>query len=163
MNEDKKHKHDGATQNLNFHFGSVTVNGPMFDIHDNQNVYINAEGMGKKEPSHQGRKDEYLFTSKDSSKDEFLTREKASEFLAYLKENGLEDTAVNTSKKNKVNQAFAYFYKLCMRDGLVPREPNSAACIRFLKEDCDMSFSVQESSCEAFLRTFLAEQLEKRR
>ena len=145
-----------------FH-GNVTFNGPMYDIHDNQNVYINDERMGKNEPSKQGRKDEYLFVNNDRSKNEFLTREKASEFLAYLKENGLEDTAVNTSKKNKVNQAFAYFYKLCMRDGLVPREPNSAACIRFLKEDCDMSFSVQESSCEAFLRTFLAEHSEKRR
>ena len=53
MSEDKK-KQEGTTQTLNFQFGSVTVNGPMFDIHDNENVYINAEGRSSS--SEQGRK-----------------------------------------------------------------------------------------------------------
>lgn len=145
-----------------FH-GNVTFNGPMYDIHDNQNVYINDERMGKNEPSKQGRKDEYLFASNDMSKDTVLTSEKVSEFVAYLKEKGIEGIAVSTSKKNEVNLAFANFYKLWMHEGLVSRVPNSAACIRFLKEDCALSFSVQESSCEAFLRTYLPEQIEKKR
>lgn len=144
-----------------FH-GNVTFNGPMYDIHDNQNVYINDERMGKDEPSKQGRKDEYLFVNNDWSKNELLTKEKSSEFMAYLNENGIEGIAVSTSKKNVVNKAMAYFYKRWLKEGLVSRVPNSAACIRFLKEDCALSFSVKESSCEAFLRTYLPEQIEKK-
>ena len=162
MNEDKKHRHDGTTQNLNFHFGSVTVNGPMFDIHDNENVYINGERMGKREPAPHGRKDEFLFSGKDGNKDEALTREKAHEFVAYLKENDLEGIAVNTSKKNEVNQTLAYFYKLWIHEGFVPRVPNSAACMRFLKEECGVSISVQESSYETFLRNYISESLSRK-
>ena len=144
-----------------FH-GNVTFNGPMYDIHDNQNVYINDERMGKNEPSKQGRKDEYLFVNNDRSKNELLTKEKSSEFMTYLNENGFEGIAVSTSKKNAVNNALVYFYKRWLRERLVSRVPNSAACIRFLKEDCGLPFSVQESSCEAFLRTYLPEQIEKK-
>ncbi len=36
--------------------GAITVNGPMFDIHDNKNVYINNE---KKEEGRGGKEDPY--------------------------------------------------------------------------------------------------------
>lgn len=67
--------------------GAITVNGPMFDIHDNQNVHIHANGEKKEVPLTQSDKDikavlEELLRTKDDKR-EFFFRNKKQWWAVY--------------------------------------------------------------------------------
>lgn len=148
-----------GVQSLNINMWGVVFNvsGSMFDIHDNENVYINTDRIGKSESSRQGRKDEYLFANADTSKNETLTMDKASEFLKFLDENNSGGINIDTSKKNGVNKSFVHLYKKWIKEGLVSKVPNASACLRFLKDDCNLGFSCREKSYETFIRSYISE------
>lgn len=142
MSEDKK-KQEGTTQTLNFQFGSVTVNGPMFDIHDNENVYINAEGRSSS--SEQGRKTPPEPEKKGEGKrgqKKILFRSEHEQahwsqvFLDFLKEHNRASDELTTSASAFVNRALACFHKEWEKRGLLNDSAYYKAPTLFLIEDC---------------------------
>jgi hypothetical protein len=162
MSEDKK-KQEGTTQTLNFQFGSVTVNGPMFDIHDNENVYINAEGRSSS--SEQGRKTppepEKNGEGKRGQK-KLLFRSEHDQahwsqvFLDFLKEHNRASEQLTTSPDAYVNRALACFHKQWKKKGLLNDSAYDKAPSLFLFEDCAFS-GVAERTYSNKVKEILAE------
>lgn len=102
-------------------------------------------------PRSGGRRKESLFKSKSGGKNEELTKAKASDFTNYLKEQGLIDTVIDTSRENEVNKAFVNFYIKWIAEENIAPQPNGNACFRFLKEDCALEMASNESG---YIKTY---------
>ena len=142
MSEDKK-KQEGTTQTLNFQFGSVTVNGPMFDIHDNENVYINGEGRSSS--SEQGRKTPPEPKKKGEGKrrqKSLLFRSEQEQahwsqvFLDFLTKHNRSSEELTSSADAYVNRALACFHKQWKKRGLLNDSAYDKVPTLFLVDDC---------------------------
>ena len=98
-----------------------------------------------------GRKPESLFKARNGGKDEVKTKAKATDFINHLKEQGLIDTIIDTSRENEVNKAFVLFYKKWINEDNIPSQPNGNACFRFLKEDCALQMASNDVS---YMKTY---------
>lgn len=86
-----------------------------------------------------GRKPEPLFSDKNTN-----TQKQANIFVCFLKKHNQSNKEIDTSVNNYINRAFAAFYRKWMKDNIVSKNPNGNACYRFLKEECELAFKVDD-------------------
>lgn len=84
-----------------------------------------------------GRRKQDLFVTPDGSKDEALTREKATEFRTFLSRHHWATLPLTASKESPVTKAIFAFLKKWKQEGLVEKDySNGGGIFRFLHEDC---------------------------
>jgi ABC-type multidrug transport system ATPase subunit len=84
-------------------------------------------------------------------KDEERTKMMASVFSNYLKEQGLSDTIIDTSRGNEINKIFVRFYRKMVKSENIESQPNGSACFRFLTEDCGLKIAPNMKTYGTFI------------
>lgn len=79
-------------------------------------------------------------------------------FVIFLKQAHRYSTEVDTSESNYVNKAFRAFYTIVNKSS---GKINGNACYNFIKDNCQLNFSVQPKSYSEFLRQFLFKDIDK--
>lgn len=79
-------------------------------------------------------------------------------FVSFLKKAHRYSTEVDTSESNYVNKAFRVFYTIVNKSS---GKFNGNACYNFIKDNCQLNFSVQPKSYSEFLRKFLSKDIDR--
>jgi hypothetical protein len=108
-------------------------------------------GMKSSNPRRGGRRPEFLFKNRIGKKDEERTKMMASVFSNYLKEQGLSDTIIDTSRGNEINKIFVRFYRKMVKSENIESQPNGSACFRFLTEDCGLKIAPNMKTYGTFI------------
>lgn len=136
-------------QNITTQINIGTVQGNYFQHVEN----VNIGSPTKEEPpaKGEGRKKEPLFADVGTQQKE------AKRFVAFLKKEGIDKMVLDCKDGNSVNRAFVAYYRYLSKKHKLPVQPNAAACYRFLKDDCNRTFSVGDKSYISFIRDMITD------
>lgn len=144
---------------FNFNAPHVTFN----DIHDNNNCTIitgKAQDISddiERESASKGAPYRYLFCVDGDDKIENAEVKKAQiiNFLNYLKNYNLLKTEISSSKEDEILKAVVCFVHLWGKKKYTLSSPSVPAITRFLKQDCQLTFSVDEQTAINVLRSMI--------
>lgn len=147
--------------NRTFNFNAP---GTVFnDIHDNNNCTIitgKAQDISddiERESASKGAPYRYLFCVEGDDKIENVEVKKAqiANFQNYLKNFNLLNTDISASKENEILKAVVCFVHLWGKKKYTLSSPSVPAITRFLKQDCQLTFSVDEQTAINVLRSMM--------
>ena len=94
-------------------------------------------------------------------KDEEQDEKEAVRFVKFLKKEGIESVKVDAKVDNIVNRVFVAYYHYWRKKGVLPVQPNAAACFRFLKNNCNRTFEVVDKTYITFIRKMISDTQEE--
>ena len=105
------------------------------------------EATTASKPSRRGPSKKFLFTSKDSNKEDEATRGREKERLCrYLSDHKLGNRHLTCDKKDTLNKVVTCFLREWRERGLIAEKPSGGAIFRFLTEVCGLTSEVTLAS-----------------
>ena len=141
--EDKKDIQQAAVQNVQNIYGTqININR----IEGNYIEHVDTLIIGRiPEEKKEGRKE---YTVETLFGDAEINRKEAEKFGLFLAKQGWAGISLNSGMTNPVNKAFVALYRY--RE--LSEQPNGDACYRFLKDDCGLTFTVNQKTYANFIR-----------
>lgn len=157
-----------SERDINISFGDYTYIEKMFDIHDNQNVTINASGLQQTRKTttdvesrngKQGKQPSALF-QKDGNRtieDEERRKKEKDRLCGYISAHHLGGRMLTSKTDDLLNKSIVCFCYMWKQKKWVSAEMSAPALRRFLADDCQIGLSVDEKSFEGVIRKMIGE------
>ena len=138
----------GSTQNGDVHIhGNIIYQGMPKAPETQEAAPCEEEATTASKPSRRGPSKKFLFTSKDSNKEDEATRGREKERLCrYLSDHKLGSRNLTCDKKDTLNKVVTCFLREWRERGLIAEKPSGGAIFRFLTEVCGLTSEVTLAS-----------------